>query len=156
MRVRKLVLVREPKTLDSDTGWRTTDLNHRDAPVFPKTTPIRGGWQWRSAKSSGETGHFVLLSKCNPIRDNWQSILIFLHADGASSAVARFEHHGHHPGLHAHADCGRSGLEAGASSLDDLVRAPKAGRASHHPRTNPLAANDVLGGCKDVLSSSGP
>ena len=29
--------------------------------------------------------HFVLLSKCNPTRDNWQAILIFLHADGGDA-----------------------------------------------------------------------
>jgi hypothetical protein len=50
------------------------------------------------------------------------------------SVVARFEHHGSHPGLHGHAHCERGGIEVGASGLDNLVRVPAA--QEPHRRTN--------------------
>ena len=134
MRVRKLI--REQKTLGTDTNWQTRDLQPRYAPLFTRTLPIRGGWQWRSGKATGDTGNFVLLAKCNPAYDNWQAILIFVGDDGTASAVTRFEHHGSHPGLHAHAHCERSGVEPGSTSLDDLVRAPKAEQGRYHRRRN--------------------
>lgn len=132
MRVRHLV--REPKEIQSDTNWKTEDLTRRYAPIFPRTTPIRGGWRWRSARAIGLSGNFVLLAKCNPARDNWQAILMALCDEGNASAVARFEQHSSHPGLHSHAHCERGGLEMGPSSLDDLVRVPRAG--TNHRRNN--------------------
>jgi hypothetical protein len=57
-----------------------------------------------------------------------------LETDAGVSVVARFEHHGSHPGLHGHAHCERGGIEVGASGLDSLVRFPKAGAL--HRRTN--------------------
>jgi hypothetical protein len=62
---------------------------------------------------------------CNASRDNWQAMLI-LYGQGGASTVGRYEYHGSHPGLHAHADCVRSGLELGAVSLDNLPRRPSA------------------------------
>ena len=127
MRVRHLVA--EKKELEADTEWQTTDLQPRHAPIFPRTTPIRAGWKWRSARALGPSGEYVLLAKCNPNRDNWQAFLI-LTADDGSSVVGRFEHHGSHPGLHVHAHCERSGVEMGPHGLDDLVRVPNAGYLS--------------------------
>ena len=134
MRVRHLIS--EDKALESDTDWQTSDLQHRHAPIFPKTTPIRAGWKWRSAKACGATGDFILLAKCNPNRDNWQAVIMKLFEDGSASAVGRFEHHGSHPGLHAHAHCERSGIDLGTPSLDDLVRVPAVGPGSYHRRQN--------------------
>jgi hypothetical protein len=134
MRVRQLL--REKKELQGDTNWKIEDLTHKNAPLFPKTTPIRSGWQWRSAKAIGQNGEYVLLAKCNPKRDNWQAILMRLADDGSASAVGRFEYHGSHPGLHAHAHCQRSGIESGPSSLDDLIRCPNAGSGAYHRRNN--------------------
>lgn len=134
MRVRQLIS--EPKEMEEDTGWQTSDLQPRYAPIFPKTTPIRAGWKWRSARALGQSGSFVLLAKCNSRRDNWQACLMCWNADDSPSVVARFDHHASHPGLHAHSHCGRSGLEAGPSGLDDLIRVPKAGNRSFHRRNH--------------------
>lgn len=133
MRVRHLIA--SEKELHSDTDWQTTDLQPRFAPIFPKTTPIRAGWKWRSARASSSAKEYVLLAKCNPRRDNWQAFLMLITDDGAS-VVGRFEHHGSHPGLHAHAHCERSGIENGPRGLDDLVRLPAAGSKSYHRRTH--------------------
>ena len=134
MRVRHLIATK--KVLETDSDWNTTDLQPRFAPIFPKTTPIRAGWKWRSAKAVSSENEYVLLAKCNPRRDNWQAFLILV-GDGGASVVGRFEHHGSHPGLHAHAHCERSGIETGARSLDGLVRVPPAiGRGSYHRRTH--------------------
>ena len=133
MRVRHLI--ESKKQLQSDTNWRYDDLKPRFAPIFPKTTPIKAGWKWRSARASCDEGACILLAKCNPRRDNWQAFLM-LDADEGTSVIARFEHHGTHPGLHAHAHCERSGIETGPQGLDNLVRIPIAGSKSYHRRTN--------------------
>lgn len=133
MRVRHLI--EEKKELQTDSGWRTDDLTRKNAPIFSKTTPIRAGWKWRSAKAVSDEGDYILLAKCNPRRDNWQAILMKLD-DDLASVVGRFEHHGTHPGLHAHTHCQRSGIETGHSSLDDLARFPAAGSGSYHRRNN--------------------
>ncbi len=138
MRVRKLTA--SAKELQSDTGWLTTDLQPRFAPIFPKTTPIRAGWRWRSARAASTEDEYVLLAKINPPRDNWQAFLIRILDEGAS-VVGRFEHHGSHPGLHAHAHCERGGIEMGPRGLDDLVRIPEAGSGSFHRRKNAWTEN---------------
>lgn len=134
MRVRHLI--REAKEQRTDTGWKSEDLPPKHAPLFPRTTPIRAGWRWRSASATGASGTYVLLAKCNPRRDNWQAILMTLVEEGAASAVARLEYHGSHPGLHAHGHCGRSGIESGPAGLDDLIRFPSAAPGSYHRRNN--------------------
>lgn len=134
MRVRHLI--EEEKEVKTDSNWRIEDLTHKNAPLFPKTTPIRSGWQWRSARATGQSGEYILLMKCNVRRDNWKAILMKLTDDGSASAVGRFEHHGSHPGLHAHGDCQRSGIELGPSSLNNLPRFPKTGPDSYHRRNN--------------------
>lgn len=139
MRVR--YLVREPKQIETDSGWQAIDLPPRHAPLFVRTTPIRAGWRWRSARAIGLNNRFILLAKINPLRDKWQAILMVLGDDGPASAVARLEYHGSHPGLHAHADCRRGGVESGTASLDDLERFPKAGAGSHHRRQRGWSEN---------------
>lgn len=125
MRVRHLV--GKTKTTETDSKWSVKDLSPRYAPIYTKTKPIRAGWRWRSSKVFGEEGnHYVLLAECNPRRDNWKAVLI-IETDGGHSVVARFEHHGSHPGIHVHADCTRGGIETGASGLDNLARIPAAG-----------------------------
>lgn len=138
MRVRKLIA--SAKEIHSDTGWLNTDLQPRYAPIFPKTTPIRAGWKWRSARASSAEDEYVLLAKVNPPRDNWQAFLIRTVDEGAC-VVGRFEHHGSHPGLHAHAHCERGGIETGPRGLDDLVRVPAAGSNSYHRRRNAWSEN---------------
>lgn len=96
--------------------------------------PFRAGWQWRSAKATSDQNEYILLVLCNPKRGNWQSILILEGAAGASSVVARFEDHGSHPGLHAHSDCERSGLDTGSETLDGLQRIPPANRRHRRKR----------------------
>ena len=123
MRVRRLIT--EHKTQESDTGWRHDDMPPRFAPLFTRTRPIRVGWQWRSAKADSVERQYILTALCNASRDNWQAMLILCGQEGAST-IGRFEYHGSHPGLHAHADCERSGLELGAVSLDNLPRRPSA------------------------------
>lgn len=91
---------------------------------------------WRSARANGKSGKYVLLAQCNPRRDNWKAILMKLAEDGSASTVGRFEHHGSHPGLHAHAHCQRGGIESGPASLDDLIRVPQAGPEAYHRRNN--------------------
>lgn len=130
MRVRHLIA--RTKAQRSDTGWMTNDMPPRYSPIYAKTRPIRGGWKWRSARGEAGATRFILTALCNARRDNWQAYLMVETADGVS-VVARFEHHGSHPGLHAHAHCEWGGVEAGASGLDGLVRIPKAGEV--HRRT---------------------
>lgn len=131
MRVRHLVALR--KTMASDTQWQTTDLPPRHAPVYAKTRPIRTGWRWRSCQAAGGGRQFTLLAQCNPGRDNWSAVLMVANAEGYS-VVARYEHHGSHPGLHAHAHCERGGIEVGSTGLGDLVRSPSIGTV--HRRMN--------------------
>jgi hypothetical protein len=131
MRVRQLI--RKPKLQRSDTSWSVEDLPPRHAPIYLRARPIRAGWKWRSAQADADDTKFILTALCNPFRDNWQAMLIVETAAGPS-VVGRFEYHGSHPGAHGHAHCERSGIEVGASSIDNLVRAPKAGE--YHRRTN--------------------
>lgn len=134
MRLRQII--KEKKEIKSDTSWKTEDLTRKFAPIFPKTTPIRSGWKWRSARTSGSNSEYILLAKCNPRRANWQATLMKLTEDGNASVVGRFEHHGSHPGLHVHAHCQRGGIEPGPASLDDLIRIPQAGPKAYHRRNN--------------------
>lgn len=136
MRVRHIITT--PKDLVSDTGWQTKDLPPKHAPIFVKTRPIRGGWRWRSARANDGASDYMLTALCDPNRDNWKSFLS-LQLQNGSSIVARFEHHGSHPGLHTHSDCGRSGLELGAQSLDNLSRFPSA--KTFHRRTHTWTEN---------------
>jgi hypothetical protein len=124
-------LLRKRKTIAADSGWQTSDLPRRHAPVFARALPIRAGWQWRSIRTTSNGTDFILAMRCNPRRAKWQALLIVL-GDAGPSLVARFEDHGDHPGLHAHAHCGRGGIEVGASGLDDLPRLPSA--QAHHRR----------------------
>jgi hypothetical protein len=131
MRVRHIVSVEKTMT---ETKWSTKDMPPKHAPVYSKTKPMRAGWQWKSAKTKKESGpEYMLVAECNPKRDNWKALLI-IETDAGPSVVARFEHHGSHPGLHAHAHCERGRIETGANGLDNLLRIPKAG--TFHRRTN--------------------
>lgn len=115
-----------PKTLTGDTNWKTGGIPPRYAPVFVKTKPMGPSWEWRSAQASAADGSYVLLVECNQKKMNWKAVLIYIDKTGAS-AVSRFEDHASHSGLHAHAHCGRSGVEIGATSLDFLARIPAKG-----------------------------
>ena len=121
----------------SDTTWSSSDLPPKHSFIYPKTKPMRAGWQWRSAKARSANApqptDYVLLSECNPRRGNWKAALIVQTRDGPS-VVGRFEFHGDHPGLHAHSDCERSGLETGPTSFGNLSRFPDGGR--FHRRTH--------------------
>jgi hypothetical protein len=132
MRVRHIVS--SEKIIITETRWSTKDMPPKHAPIYLRTKPVRAGWQWKSAKMKRETSpEYILVAECNPKRNNWKAMLI-VETDAGPSVVARFEYHGSHPGLHAHAHCERGGIEIGASSIDDLPRIPKAGRL--HRRTN--------------------
>ncbi len=62
--------------------------------------------------------------------------------DQGGSVVGRFEFHADHPGLHLHAECGRSGIEIGPTGLDNLVRFPGAG--SFHRRVTIVTDGSFL------------
>ena len=128
MRLRKLI--KERKVLQSDTNWRSDDLQHRHSWIFEKTKPIRAGWIWRSVTAQGAQREYIFLTQCNPAKDEWKAWLIVKTASGQPSLVSRLEYHGSHPGLHVHAHCDRGGLEEGPMSIDGLVRTPSAD-ASH-------------------------
>ena len=126
--------------MQSDSRWSTNDMPPRFAPAYPKTRPMRAGWQWRSARANAGNQPFVILAECLPKRDNWKAMLIILAGEGlAASVVARFEHHGSHPGIHGHADCGRGGIEQGPTSMDNLTRFPNA--SALHRRTHSWTEN---------------
>lgn len=131
MRVRHLI--RKRKIQRTDTGWSTNDLPPRHAPIYNKTRPIRAGWKWRSATAEADGNKYFLTALSNTRRDNWQAILMIETPEGVS-VIARFEHHGSHPGLHSHAHCERGGIETGAGGLDQLERVPKVGKL--HRRSN--------------------
>lgn len=133
MRIRKIIA--EHKVMESDTNWRTDDLQHRYSWVFEKTKPMRAGWKWRSVTVTSGTGNeYLFLTQCNPIRDQWKAWLIYRTSSGQASLVSRLEYHGNHPGLHVHAHCERGGLEQGPSSIDHLARIPPVER--RHRRKN--------------------
>lgn len=126
MRVRSLCRVR--KHLQSDTGWQRSDLPPRHDPLISRTKPIRGFWQWRSAKAaSADCRNFVLVALCNSAKGNWKSHLLIATPSG-HSVVARFEHHSSHGGLHIHAHCDRGGVDIGPTGMDNLSRVPRIGR----------------------------
>ena len=124
MRICRLII--EEKTQESDSGWRSDDLQPRHSPVFTRTRPIRAGWRWRSARAVAGERQFVLVVLCHPGRNNWQAMLI-LCTESGGSLVGRYEYHGNHPGLHAHAHCWRGGNEIGPGSVDNLLRVPSSG-----------------------------
>lgn len=120
------------KEVASDTGWQSKAIVPKYCPVNKKTKPLGRGWEWRSCELwSGDT-KFVLYAECNPMRSCWKSFLIITKTDGASSAVARLECHGSHPGLHVHSNCISKSLPDGGKSLDMEVRLPVA--KDHHRR----------------------
>lgn len=123
MRVRHLVS--NVKYIDAETEWSVKDMPPKHAPIYPKTKPMRAGWTWRSARCVTATRDYILVAECNPARDNWKAMLI-LDTGTGHSVVGRFEYHGSHPGLHAHSDCDRSGIEVGPKSIDNLLRIPTA------------------------------
>lgn len=126
MRVRHLCAL--PKTIVSQTPvWVTEDLPPRHAPYLNKTMPIKGGWKWRAAKAIAVNRNFFLTARCNPEKDNWQSVLS-VELTGGFSVVGRYESHGSHPGVHAHAHCERGGIELGPHGLDQLQRIPPSTR----------------------------
>jgi hypothetical protein len=137
MRIRKIIA--EDKVLSSDTQWRTDDLQPRHSYIFEKTKPTRAGWQWRSTTATGTAGEYVLLTQCNPRKEEWKAWLILKTPSGAASLVSRLEYHGSHPGLHVHADCNRGGIEEGASSIETRVRIPPADKP--HRRINAWREN---------------
>jgi hypothetical protein len=133
MRIRRAL--RERKILQSDTQWRTDDLQHRHSWIFDKTKPVRAGWKWRAATATGASGQeYAFLTQCNPNKDQWKAWLILRTSSGQASLITRLEYHGTHPGLRAHAHCERGGLEEGPSSIDGLIRIPKGDK--RHRRTN--------------------
>lgn len=136
MRVRRLV--NERKTIEAESDWQERDIPPRHAPIFPRTRPNRGGWRWRSARAEGESGAYILLAQVHQVRNNWKATLM-MRGDVGCSVVARFEDHGSHAGLHAHAHCARGGVEEGPQGLDGLVRFPHSD--SFHRRTNVWTEN---------------
>ena len=143
MRVRQLIAAN--KSIESETAWSSKDLQHRHAPVYPKTKPIRAGWVWKSARCAAGVQNYILLAECNPPRDNWKAMLI-LETPTGWSVVGRFEFHGSHPGLHFHCDCDRSGEEPGAKSIDNLERIPRA--KSFHRRSSAWTENSFWDAAK--------
>ncbi len=105
MRVRRLIAT--PKLQTSDTGWSANDMPPRHCPIYTEPSADLRFMEMRStvACEVGGTRHF-LVALCNTRRDNWQAFLIVDTTIGVS-VVARFEHHGSHPGLHGHAHCDR-------------------------------------------------
>lgn len=53
---------------------------------------------------------------------------------GSASAIARYEYHGDHPGIHGHTHCDRGGVESGPTGLDKLPRIPCTGGDGIHRR----------------------
>jgi len=121
MRVRHLV--RQAKTITSDTTWRDDPLPPRHSGIYPKTRPPKPNWKWRSAQAHCGNDEYILLCEVNEETDNWRAWLI-LKLNDQGSIVARYEYHGSHPGIHVHADCIRGGIETGPSSINVTLRIP--------------------------------
>lgn len=134
MRVRHLA--KTPKVQIADTGWRIDDMPPRACPIYSKSRPTRAGWQWRSAKAEADGQEFTLVALANISRGDLKAILITKTGSG-HSVVSRYEFHTSHPGLHAHAHCGRSGIEDGATGMDGLARIPRLG--ARHNRVAALS-----------------
>lgn len=126
-------LLKRPKVIVSDTGWKTVDIAPKYAPIFLKTRPAGRGWKWRSGVVESEGCEFVLFVQVNQANDNWKAWLIKKEPSG-SGLVARLEHHGSHPGLHAHADCEASEFALGPATIAVSGRFPKS--TSDHRRKN--------------------
>lgn len=154
MRVRHLLS--EVKTPIEDSGnWSKSDLPPRWCSIYPRSKPTRAGWQWRSVRAKAGEKEYLAVARCNPMRDNWQALLI-LESRSGPSVIARYEYHGSHPGKHVHSDCNRSGLEIGASSMDNLARFPNA--SSFHRRIEALTPASFWRSAKDffrIASQSG-
>ncbi len=140
MRVRRLIC--EEKEILTDTGWKTTRLQPRHAPIYRVSQAMRPGWKWRSSSARGlvRGKQYILLVRGNPGLGNWQSILM-QKFDKEASVIARYEHHSSHPGIHGHVHCERGGIERGTSGLGNLVRIPKSDGKSYHRRTQTLTEN---------------
>ncbi len=131
MRVRHIVSVR--KIIKTDTKWRDDALPPRFSGIYVKTMTSRPQWKCRSALAIADGCEYILLCQVNESKDNWLAWLVRKANDGGS-LVSRYEYHGSHPGLHAHADCTRGGIEIGPSSIDRLLKIPHA-----NSRTNRAA-----------------
>lgn len=81
---------------------------------------------WRSVIAKSEQNEYIFLCQLNEGRDKWNAWLVLTGEDELGSLIARFEYHGSHPGFHFHGHCERGGIERGPSSLNELVRIPKA------------------------------
>jgi hypothetical protein len=121
MRLRHLIA--ERKTILSDSNWRHDDLPPRLSGIYPKTRPMRAGWEWRSVVTGGSACQHIFLTQINEPRDNWKAWLVAMLNEGGS-ILCRFEYHGDHPGFHVHAHCERGGIETGPSTINGLVRIP--------------------------------
>ena len=130
MRVRHLIV--RAKTITSDTNWKSEPLPPRFSGIYPKTRPLKPGWKWRSAQAHCTENEYILLCEVNEQKDNWRAWLIKKIGD-EGSLVSRLEFHGNHPGIHAHADCSRGGLEVGPSSIKVPVRIPGVGSGRQRP-----------------------
>lgn len=121
-------LVAERKQILTDTGWRHDDLPPRLSGIYPKTRPIRAGWEWRSVLTSGSAYKHIFLTQINEDRDNWLAWLVAISPAGGS-IICRYEYHGSHPGFHLHAHCERGGIETGPATINGLLRIPGASSA---------------------------
>lgn len=115
---------RRPKRIISATEWRRDNLPPRYS-VFPRTRPMRGGWEWRCAQLACGSDSYLLLAQVLEPYDDWKAWLIAVTPE--RRVVARLEAHGDHPGLHVHADCDPANLAAGPESIEQLGRRPAAG-----------------------------
>jgi len=109
------------KTIESDTKWQTKDIPPKHYPIYKKSYPSRANWKWRSLKLKGNN-NYVLLLRCNPVKDNWQAVLMLISAS-QSFPVNRYEYHGSHPGAHVHSTC--DNVEQ--TIMDNWIRIPKSG-----------------------------
>lgn len=120
------------------TLWSSDPLPPRYS-ASPKARPMPRGTEWRSACAIHGELVFFVTTIVQPAFANWQALLILQGSDGRR-ALARWEEHADHAGIHAHAWCDGRPVPSGALSLDAPVRLPATRR--HHRRTGLLWTKD--------------
>jgi hypothetical protein len=117
--MRTIQYILDTKTIESDTKWQTKDIPPKHYPIYKKSYPSRSGWIWRSLRLKSNTSEYVLTLRCNPVKDNWQAVLMVV-STSQSFAINRYEYHGSHPGTHVHSGC--DNLDK--TEMSDWIRIP--------------------------------
>ena len=142
-------IVRLPKKILSDTGWKIGPIQPRYAPVFPKSRPLPPGWEWRAFSLEAPDEQLTLLLQTASGRNKYMAWLMRSGKAGTGVLLVRIEDQPGKRGLHVHADC-RNPLRSGPAGLGaGGMRYP--GHGNRHRRTQNWTRDTFWRQVRDML-----